>query len=375
MGKNVWGTKRSDGRLTKTFTYKGHRYYVYGYSKQDLEARVQEKIRELENSGYKDNKNITLNEYFKEYVEMKKGSVKPVTLNITISTMKKNLKVLGDYKVRDIEKRQVLDLQRKLLTTNINGRKLDVRSVNGAISLLKSVMQAAVEDEIIEKNPCDNIKWVKDDKKIPARETKHRALTEEETRLFLEAASAANSFQINLFKFLFNCGCRIGEASVLVWNDIDYNKNVIHINKTKTRTPEGKAGVGSPKTKTSKRDIPLTPALKKILNDQKELQGRVLGFQTLEGNARVFQTIRGCIQEVSMINYDIKKYCKKAGIEYFSVHATRDTFATRAIEQGMKPNTLKEILGHSTLAMTMDLYAHVMDDTKQKEMNALNIAI
>jgi integrase len=41
----------------------------------------------------------------------------------------------------------------------------------------------------------------------------------------------------------------------------------------------------------------------------------------------------------------------------------------------MKPNTLKEILGHSTLAMTMDLYAHVMDDTKQKEMNALNIAI
>lgn len=374
MGKNVWGTKRSDGRLTKTFTYKGHRYYVYGYSKQDLEARVQEKIRELENSSYKKNKNITLNEYFKEYVEVKRGSVKASTLNNVISKMKKNLKVLGDYKVCEIEKRQVLDLQHKLLVNN-NGTKLAIVSVNAAISLLKSVMQAAVEDEIIEKNPCDNIKMLRDDKKIPARETKHRALTEEETRLFLEAASAANSFQINLFKFLFNCGCRIGEASVLVWNDIDYNKNVIHINKTKTRTPEGKAGIGSPKTKTSKRDIPLTPALKKILNDQKELQGRVLGFQTLEGNARIFQTIRGNVLEVGKVNCDIMKYCKKAGIEYFSVHATRDTFATRAIEQGMKPNTLKEILGHSTLAMTMDLYAHVMDDTKQKEMNALTIAI
>ncbi len=374
MGKNVWGTKRSDGRLTKTFTYKGHRYYVYGYSKQDLEARVQEKIRELENSSYKNNKNITLNEYFKEYVEVKRGSVKASTLNNTISKMKKNLKVLGDYKVCEIEKRQVLDLQHKLLVNN-NGSKLAIVSVNAAISLLKSVMQAAVEDEVIEKNPCDNIKMLRDDKKIPARETKHRALTEEETRLFLEAASAANSFQINLYKFLFNCGCRIGEASVLVWNDIDYNKNVIHINKTKTRTPEGKVGIGSPKTKTSKRDIPLTPALKKILNDQKELQGRVLGFQTLEGNARIFQTIRGNVLEVSKVNCDIMKHCKKAGIEYFSVHATRDTFATRAIEQGMKPNTLKEILGHSTLAMTMDLYAHVMDDTKQKEMNALNIAI
>ena len=63
------------------------------------------------------------------------------------------------------------------------------------------------------------------------------------------------------------------------------------------------------------------------------------------------------------------------GIEPFSVHAFRDTFATRCIEQGMPPIVLKEILGHSSLKMTMDVYAHVMPNTKSAELNKIEIAI
>jgi integrase len=56
-------------------------------------------------------------------------------------------------------------------------------------------------------------------------------------------------------------------------------------------------------------------------------------------------------------------------------HLTRDTFATRYIEQGGSPQTLKTILGHSSLAMTMDLYSHVLPNTKQKEMDNLKIVL
>ena len=62
-------------------------------------------------------------------------------------------------------------------------------------------------------------------------------------------------------------------------------------------------------------------------------------------------------------------------IEHFSAHALRDTFATRYIEQGGSAQVLKTILGHSSLAMTMDLYSHVMPNTKQKEMDSIVIAI
>lgn len=60
-------------------------------------------------------------------------------------------------------------------------------------------------------------------------------------------------------------------------------------------------------------------------------------------------------------------------MEHFTAHALRDTFATRYIEQGGNPQTLKTILGYSSLAMTMDLYSHVLPDTKRKEMNQLKI--
>ena len=62
-------------------------------------------------------------------------------------------------------------------------------------------------------------------------------------------------------------------------------------------------------------------------------------------------------------------------IEPFTSHALRATFATRAIEQGMQPQTLKTILGHSSLKMTMDLYAHVLPNTKQEEMAKVEIVV
>lgn len=56
------------------------------------------------------------------------------------------------------------------------------------------------------------------------------------------------------------------------------------------------------------------------------------------------------------------------GLRYFSTHAFRHTFAARAIENGMQPKTLQKILGHGTLAMTMDLYCHTTDDTLFSKM-------
>ena len=62
-------------------------------------------------------------------------------------------------------------------------------------------------------------------------------------------------------------------------------------------------------------------------------------------------------------------------IQSFTLHALRDTFATRFIEQGGNPQTLKTLLGHSTLAMTMDLYSHVLPNTKQMEMDKFVIGV
>ena len=67
-------------------------------------------------------------------------------------------------------------------------------------------------------------------------------------------------------------------------------------------------------------------------------------------------------------NKVLRRVAKEMGIETFSMHCLRHTFATRAIEAGINPKSLQKILGHSTLSLTMDLYVHVTDDTLFSEM-------
>ena len=71
---------------------------------------------------------------------------------------------------------------------------------------------------------------------------------------------------------------------------------------------------------------------------------------------------------------NIQELIRKGGIEFkkISVHTFRHTFATRCIENGMQPQVLKSILGHSSHAMTMDLYSHVLPDTKSEEMKNIS---
>ena len=84
------------------------------------------------------------------------------------------------------------------------------------------------------------------------------------------------------------------------------------------------------------------------------------------------------IRIVNNINLDRKCSSKDGKYEEFKhayMHALRHTFATRCIENGIQPKTLQKILGHSTLAVTMDLYVHVTDDHIFEEIKKMNAAI
>ena len=71
----------------------------------------------------------------------------------------------------------------------------------------------------------------------------------------------------------------------------------------------------------------------------------------------------------SRIDFRLKRICKDIGIQPLTIHSLRHTFATRCIENGMKPKTLQMILGHSSLAITMDLYVHVTDNELLNEID------
>ena len=128
----------------------------------------------------------------------------------------------------------------------------------------------------------------------------------------------------------------------------------------------------TPKTQTSARDIPLTAAILEHI----DAQMRYWGFTVIKMDQYLFCDETGGVLKKERVQAEIDRIIKRiraAGYDFprITSHVFRHTFATRAIEAGMQPQVLKTILGHSSLAMTMDLYSHVLPDTKAEEMQKI----
>ncbi len=359
--------KRADGTLEKRFTVDGKRYSIYGANNKELQQKEKEIRRQIEAGLYTDNRNLTLDKYFDEWMVGKRSGTKGNSLKTYKSHYRRHISPrLGNRKIHKIERREILTLQREV------SEKMSVSTCNSVLRVLKTILNDAVHDEIISKSPADGIKSLKETEK--ATETYHRALTEQEQRDFME--EMANDYYYEFAALLLCTGMRSGEAAALTWSDIDYKQNVIHITKTVTYNEDGTIGIGSPKSESGKRDIPLNDTIRSILSSQRKKLGNILPMN----DNRVFVSVYGGIIHNHVVNKAISSTLSRLRdqgkpIEHFTAHALRDTFATRFIEQGGNPQTLKVILGHSSLSMTMDLYSHVLPNTKQQEMDNLRIVL
>lgn len=354
------------------FTVNGKRYTVTGKSPDECKNKETKKRQEIEAGLYKSGREQTLSEYGESWLENKRDTVKETTLRtnrillsmIVKETIDKNgTQQFGTLKLKDIETNTVRLVQAGLKQHS------STRTTNDCISLLRSVLTSAMNERIITWNPAAGIKPLKRTEER-ARDNIHRALTKAETGAFMAIARERNSMYMNLYTFLLNTGCRIGEASALtIW---DIRNNSVCISRTVTRTENGGYRIGEDtKTAAGHRTIPLTEDARNAVNAQREMNNSLYG-EVESSQKPIFRPIRGSILKSSCVNEDIARVCAAAGIERFTVHAFRDTFATRCVESGMQPKTLQEIMGHTDINMTMALYAHAMEDTKIEQLKAVN---
>ena len=358
------------------FTVEQKRYSVYGQDAKECYEKAEAKEREILDKSYKKSKGLTISEYFERWITDKEKSVKETTIrtnkilfNIASGiAIDGNGNTFGNLKIVDIEAQNIRDVQDKMIQAGKS-----TRTVNDTVSLVKGVLQCAVDvDRIITWNPAAGIKRIRRTEPA-ARDTYHRALTIEETKAFFKAAREKESWYYNLYCFLIDTGCRCGEAGAIQNSDI--SGKVIHVSKTVTRTAEGTYRIGDEaKTKAGTRDIPIRPLARQAIDGQREIN-RLLNNGITGINDTLFKSPRGYLLSDTVVNQDIARICRAAGIEKFTAHAFRDTFATRCVESGMQPKTLQEIMGHTDIAMTMNLYAHVMEETKVSQMQAVKIAI
>ena len=157
---------------------------------------------------------------------------------------------------------------------------------------------------------------------------------------------------------------------------------MLHIRRTLNRLPKADYnGTGNstevviqePKTKNSVRSVPLITSILSELLQWRNTQladSRSAGQAYCDSGFIVTNQFGGYIEPRTFKDY-YDEILESAGLEHYTFHALRHTFATRALEQGMDNKTLSIILGHYSVSFTLDTYTHVLDSQKHEEMNLM----
>jgi integrase len=170
-----------------------------------------------------------------------------------------------------------------------------------------------------------------------------------------------NAFLIELYM-----GLRIGEVLSLKKEHIDLRRNLITVNTTMTRDEYGKRVIGNtPKTKAGIRQVPIPPNIRNEIIEQLQLAN------THKENL-LFVSNAGTYADPVNVNHVLKRICKSLDIQDVTSHSLRHTFATRCIEAGMRAVALKELMGHSDVSITLNVYASVFNKYKNSELEKVN---
>ena len=299
---------------------------------------------------------IWLDEWFCNYI---RPSSKRKTCERYSEIIEKRLKVkLGEYELNELTP---LILQRYITelieSGNMKtGKGLAANSVNGIITVIQNSLKLAYALGTIKEYAADKIRRPK------TKEKEVTCFTLSEQKKIERAALAGKKTKWLGIVVCLYTGLRIGELLALEWKDVDFQKGMLTVSKSRH---EGKDENGryahiveSPKTVSSRRCIPLP---KQILCE----------LRMLKRKSRSLYVISNGESSIPVRSYQrsFERLLKKLDIPHKGFHALRHTFATRALECGMDVKMLSELLGHKDPAVTLRRYVHSLMEQKKEMMN------
>lgn len=363
-GENIYKRKdqRWEGRYIKSRKENGRINfgYVYGRTYKETKEKLLlkkfqfEKIQDSENNQYYPG---TLCTWSQLCLERWKEKVKESTFNTYCYKINRYIiPVIGEYKLIEIERSHI-----KLLIQSWEKKKLSKRTIHQLFHLVDRLFSDAVKRDLTQKNPCFDVNLPKmaTSKVLPLSLTEQRRLE--------EAAKSESNGEIIIFALHF--GLRIGEISALRWKNVDFDKGMLYINETyqrltnvslNTEQVTTELSLGSAKTSSSVRAIPLTDQMTLLLKKMKEKSRSSFIFQV--GDKPM---------EPRLITYHFHKIRKKAGLNTIHFHQLRHTFATRLMESKGSIASISELLGHSSTKMTLDVYTGAVFEEKYRSLELM----
>ena len=363
--------RNSDGKLI--------RKEFYGTSKKDAESKRDEYLNGLNNGlnvNFKDMLFGTLmHSWLFETIRIS-SQIKPSTFERYEGIYRNYIKksIIYGIKLSELKSIQIQRYYNQLLK---DGKSSNV--IKNLNKLIKYFLNYAVDEGYLIKNPCNGKKIV-----IPG-----------EAETAITAIFTFEDDEINAFKIVLNThrlkalflldlgtGLRQGELLGLKWSDIDMINNELHVNRSIKQvsliSAEGirtfKTIEQIPKTKGSIRIVPIPDNLINILKSHRliQRQEKLKAGSSYKVSDFVFTTELGTTIGARNLTKQYERLLTKANIVYRKFHSLRHTYATKLFEKNVKLKTVSELLGHSNIAITADIYTHVMPKEKNDAADKIN---
>jgi len=267
----------------------------------------------------------------------------------------------------------------EIFTPASESRELAPGTVSRIRRSLSAIFSTAVRKEIMRRNPVLNTESIK------YRRYAESFLDEQQAILLLRALKEHKNTQFStMITALLMTGMRGGELCGLKWDSVDLDKGIIYIRATlaynrgnKTRGKE-KYTLQTPKTITSERYIAIPSTLVDMLKRQKinQEKKKVAYGQGWIERGTVFCTTNGDYYSESWLNVQFKRLAQQLELPSNThIHSLRHTTASLLINGGESAKAVAEQLGHTTTAITNDLYAHIFASSKIKTMQVLEMKL
>ncbi len=310
---------------------------------------------------------ITLQEFLQKWLDdvVDVAESAPNTKEGKHIAVKHILSIMGHVKLIDVTPMDVQHLIKEMAgKTHDGGKPYASRTIRNVYTMLHAALNIAVDWDLITKNPAASVK--------PPKVTyqHHQPLVSEidahdQLAHFLRAAQAEGHYA--LWLTIVSGGLRIGEALSLTWADVDWDRQVLYVQKSQRDT-----AVGPAKNTTSRRMITYPATVMSALQYQQTTQKSRLKPDDWEEHHLIFPSERGTPMDSHNVRRAFRRIVKRANLpSTITPHSLRHTYATEMLESDVHLKVVQEQLGHSSSQMTSDLYMHLTGRVQKTAADAM----
>lgn len=356
-GKKIQKTKRG---------FKTQKEAKIAYDKFMLTHEFNRPITELMSNTNK----MTFEDFYKiRFIKWYEKQVKSQTYENSQYIYEKKLKYFYHIPLEEITMRDIEDWMFELSKTTTRNSRIETPAqtlsssyINRIRGHLKIVLDRALREGLIQSNPIDDVS------KIPIENHKVEFWELKEFQKVLDVIPI-NKIQFHhrriVYELLFFTGMRIGELQALTWNNVNFKKNTITIDKTLIYKTKNDWYLSTPKTKNAYRTIGIG----------KELSEKLKKWYTLQegiGNFDYVCQLDGTFTPSYSFSNWLKSYAKEAKIKPIKLHALRHSHVAFLVEQNIQPLIIQERLGHATIQITLGTYGHLYAKSDEKVVQLID---